>query len=93
MQYLVSSADLQFTSNNEGEVEFRHEGILYRSVGQATFNNSPNDNFSTYGAPLVCPEDEEYPDSIVGQVRWTIINEECEDESEACNWDEFDIYV
>jgi len=86
-----NTANIDFTFNAEGEVEFRHEGILYRSVGQATFDNSPNNNYSTYSAPLVNPESE-YPEDTVGRIEWDIINSDCEDESDACDWDKFDIY-
>lgn len=86
------TASIEFKFNKEGEVEFRHEGKLYRSVGQPTFDNSPNNNFSTYSAPLVCPEDTEYPDETAGKIEWDIISRECEDESYACNWNKFSIY-
>lgn len=98
MKYQFSNDKIQYTTNANGEIEFRHNGTLYRSVGQPTFDNSPNNNYSTYSAPLVCPEDVDYPEDNVGKVEWEIIGgvdawREIEDESGACNWDKFDIYL
>ena len=85
------TADVKFSFNANGEVEFAHDGVIYRSVGQPTFDNSPSNNFSTYSAPLVCPESE-YPEDIAGKIEWDIINPDTDDESDACNWDKFSIY-
>lgn len=93
MKYLVSSQDLEFTSTNDGTIEFRHNGTLYRSVVQATFDNNPNNSYSTYSTHLVCPEDEEYPEDFAGKIEWDIINPDTDDESDACDWDKFDVYV
>lgn len=93
MKYKFSNSEIEYTSNADGIIEFRHEGVLYRSVGQATFDNSPNNNFSTYSAPLVCPEDAEYPDDTAGKIEWDIIDADCDDESNACDWDKFDVYL
>ena len=41
----------------------------------------------TYRASLNC--DGEY----FGYVVWKIIDRECEDESNACDWDKFDVYA
>lgn len=85
------TADVKFSFNANGEVEFTHNSIVYRSVGQATFDNSQSNNYSTYSAPLVCPESD-YPDDIAGRIEWDIIKHECDDESDACDWDKFSIY-
>lgn len=93
MTYQFSNNQVsQVVFNKEGEVEFRHNGILYRTVGQPVFGNSPNDNFSTYVAPLIRPEDPEYPTSHIGEVSWDIIDPETDDEANACDWDKFDVY-
>lgn len=92
MEYQFSNSEIEYTCNADGIIEFRHEGVLYRSNGPATFDNSPNNNYSTYSAPLVCPEDAEWPDDTVGKIEWDIINADCDDESSACDWDKFDVY-
>lgn len=93
MKYVANSTEIDYTSNADGSIEFRRDGILYRSEGQPTFDNSPNNNYSTYSAPLVCPEDAEYPEDTVGKIEWDIIDSDCDDESNACDWDKFDIYL
>ena len=92
MKYQFDQSAVEFTFNNNGEVEFRNNGVLYRSVGQAAHDCNPKDQCQTYSAPLVCPEDPEYPEDIAGKIVWDIINPDSEDESDACNWDEFSVY-
>lgn len=91
MKYQFDQSAIEFTFNAEGEIEFTHEGTVYRSVGQAAFDNSPSNNYSTYSAQLVNPESE-YPNDTVGRIEWDIVNTECDDEADACNWDKFNIY-
>lgn len=96
MIYITSSKEIKHIFDADGIIEFSYNDILYRSVGQATFDNSPSNNFSTYSAPLVCPEDPDYPDypdAIAGKLEWDIINKDCDDESNACDWYEFNVYL
>lgn len=93
MKYVANNTEIKYTHNADGSVEFMLDGVFYRSVGQPEFDNSPNNNFSTYSAPLVCPDDAEYPDDTVGKIEWDIIEPDFDDESNACDWDKFDVYL
>lgn len=89
--FQFTNNEIEYTFNAEGEIEFRHNDILYRSVGAATFDNSPSNDYSTYSAPLYS-EDVDCPTDKVGKIEWDIINPDCADESDACDWDKFNIY-
>ena len=91
MKYQFDQSEIEFTFNTNGEVSFVFEGKSYKSVRQAMFDNSPNNNYSTYSAPLVCIDSEE-PDEHIGKIEWDIINPDCDDEADACNWDKFSVY-
>ena len=81
-----------WANRSEGQIQFMYKGTLYRSVGSATFDNSPNNNFSTYSAPLVCPNSDD-PEEEVGKIEYDIIDFETDDESHACDWDKFTVYI
>lgn len=82
------------TENANGTVEFEHNGVKYKTNREATFDNSPSNNYSTYSAPLYAFNEDEKEWDDVGQVVWDIIGDwkEIEDESEACDWSKFSVY-
>lgn len=92
MNFQFDQSEINFKRLSTGEIEFRQNGVLYRSVGEASHDSNPINQRQTYSAPLVCPEDQEYPEDAIGRVVWDIICPDSEDESDACDWDKFDIY-
>jgi hypothetical protein len=82
----------QWADRSEGTIEFTREGVLYRTTRSATFDNSPNNNFSTYSAPMVAPHSDD-PKEVVGKVEWDIVDPDTEDEADACDWDKFTVYI
>ena len=84
----IESKNIDYTLAADGSVAFAIDGAQYWTVGEAYFGNSPSDNYSTYRAELYSA-DEDGDAGIVGHVEWDIIEHNCDDESNACDWDVF----
>ena len=70
------------------DVAFLKDGKEYHTVDMACHSNRPADMHQTYEQRLTCVDDEEFE----GMLYFDIVNESCEDEADACNWDKFDVY-
>lgn len=81
-----NSAVSNLVFNNDGTLKFDFNGDTYQTTEQACID------VDTYVARLTCITDEYFPNDICGKVVWGIINENCDDEADACNWDKFDVY-
>jgi hypothetical protein len=92
--YQFESDLVAVTENSNGTVEFEHSGVKYKTNREATFDNSPSNNYSTYSATLYAWSEEEKDWDDVGKIQWDIIGnwQEIEDESEACDWSKFSVY-
>ena len=73
---------------NGVDIAFRKDGKEYHTEGQAYHSSRPSDRHQTYEQRLICVDDGEFE----GRLYFDIVNENCEDEADACNWDKFDVY-
>lgn len=82
------SADINATLNNDGTISFTHDNCPYYTLYEPNIDNiRPGE--AGYIATLYT--DADGSDDPVGYVTWDIIDPDCDDESNACNWDNFTI--
>lgn len=85
MRYVANSEQVEnLTVDSDGLVSFDLNGTTY------TTEQAPE--ISQSGAPAECYYEQKLAGGA-GVLRFGIINPETEYESEACDWDKFDIYL
>lgn len=90
MKYQFDQTAIIATWHNDRTVSFMHEGKLHFTLSDANIDFNCGDIF--YSAALYV-EDEEGEPEQAGGIRWNIIDADCEDQSTACNWEKFDVYM
>ena len=85
MNYRYRRSDLFVGLPDDGIVWFVSMGKTYNTEQPAQIDNFQGK--AVYLAELLNEEDEP-----AGLVVWEIINPDCDDGADACNWDKFDVY-
>jgi hypothetical protein len=84
MTYQFDQNDVEIINDTTGNgLMFQKDGKTFSITQQAYIWDK-----ETYRANLRCDDDECY-----GYVVWQISEQDCEDESHACDWDKFDVYA
>lgn len=98
MAYYVNEELSNVTLNNEGEVSFelpngykyqkcgKPPGYRCQSRGKPTLDDSNNDNYLTYSAPIYDDEEE-----LIGKVEWEV--SKAAEGDHACKWDDFTVWI
>lgn len=92
MKHQFDSATVRFTLADDGTVSFVRDGIQHYTLQDAQADNVGTDGEVCYSAPLFV-KDEDGDDEQVGRIMWELIDPDCVDASDACDWSKFDIYM
>lgn len=89
MEYLFDQTAVTFIdAPADVDHRFMYDGRTYETVGQAYHSCRPNGELQTFQSNLVCLDDG----AFAGYLVYDVINENCDDQADACNWDKFDVY-
>lgn len=85
MKYVASSEQVEnLTVDKNGLISFDLNGVNYAT------EQAPE--ISQDGAPAECYYEQKLAGGA-GVLKYDIVNQEAEDDSEACDWDKFDVYL
>lgn len=93
MKFVASSAEVKNLIIEDGEPTFLLDGVRYWAKGQPFIDQggAPAEVYYSQDLFSWCVYFER--NVSVGRLRYEIINSESEDESEACDWLKFDVYL
>lgn len=70
------------------DLMFTHDGKTYQTVGSAVHSCRPPEQLQTYQCKLICLDDPDFE----GVLYFDIIEPDCDDEADVCEWREFDAF-
>lgn len=86
MIYQYDNTAVNATLHADGTMSFEKGGEFFRTETDAWIDNFQGG--AAYQAYLVDADGDQ-----VGLVVWEIANPDCDDQSDACDWDKFDVYA
>lgn len=88
MTTFIADQDRVTLLDSQHDISFEFNGRVYHTVGIAFHSSAPAGMRQTYRQDLVCHGDDDFE----GYLLFDITNPHSEDESDSCNWDNFDVY-
>ncbi|MBE0507505.1 MAG: hypothetical protein IBX50_12440 [Marinospirillum sp.] len=88
MEYQFDQNSVEMIDIKGVDIAFRKDGREYHTEGEANHSCNPAGMQQTYEQVLICVGDDDFE----GMLYFDIVNESCEDEAEACDWDKFEVW-